>query len=215
MSRRRRSFLNAETYSLKLSRSQLKTQLWLGVIGELFIFIILKLAAPCLYSWAGMWANWICSLSLGLVPLLILLESKAHIQLVLPGKLGRQVLTGFVLGCVMGISLNFIGPKTGYSSGGEAAYRLVYYLIAVGLTEEFVYRGFFYERLKEICLSDWAPALVSSGLFALGHLFVGKFGIGQFVIGLFFCWCREKLPHCSLLSLIIAHGLHDWLIRFL
>ena len=200
---------------MKLSRSQLKTQLYLGIIGELLTFIVLKFSAPWLYGWAGMWADWICSLSLGLVPLMILLRSGARIPLVLPERLGRQVLTGLALGCVMGLSLNFLGPETGYSSGGEALYRLVYYLIAVGLTEEFVYRGFFYERLKEICLSDWAPALVSSGLFALGHLFVGKLGLGQFMIGLFFCWCREKLPHCSILSLVIAHGLHDWLIRLL
>ena len=200
---------------MKLSRSHLKTQLWLGIIGELLTFIVLKLSAPWLYGWAGMWADWICTLSLGLVPLVILLRSGAHIPLVLPERLGRQVLTGLALGFVMGLSLNFLGPETRYSSEGEALYRLVYYLIAVGLSEEFVYRGFFYERLKEICLSDWAPALVSSGLFALGHFFVGKFGLGQFMIGLFFCWCREKLPHCSLLSLVIAHGLHDWLIRLL
>ncbi|MDE7269600.1 MAG: CPBP family intramembrane metalloprotease, partial [Acetatifactor sp.] len=87
-------------------------------------------------------------------------------------------------------------------------------IFAVGFVEEFVFRGFVYEKIKSINQKDMIAIIGSSVLFGVFHLFSGN--IVQMImtacIGAFFCFCRLKVKNCSTLSLIIGHGVYDALI---
>ena len=211
----------------------LRLQILLGV-GGVFVTLVLwrclaPVLAPRLSGWAMELVNAFAGCTLALVPLLIEIRRKDN-----PGDLGLtrralgyQVLTGIALGLGLGAVLALVpmalGMKelvfrgAGYGSLGEALLGLVYFLLCVGLPEEFVFRGFLYEKLKEISFSDWVPTVVSSLLFGLLHIrglhIMGTLMPG--LLGVFFCVCKEKVPQRSLLSLAIAHGLYDWLIRVL
>lgn len=137
----------------------------------------------------------------------------------------RQILTGIAIGlfmsliltllpCLLGLG-SMVYQGDGYHSLWYAIYELVYFIVAIGFVEEFVFRGFLHKRFSRHTLSWFFPAFFSSVLFGLVHLVNGSpvQVITTTCIGLFFCWCSDHIPGCTILSLAIAHGLHDWLIR--
>ena len=101
-----------------------------------------------------------------------------------------------------------------YTHLWQFIYEFVFCIIAVGLVEELVFRGTIYEYAKRIFGSDIGAVILSSLLFGAFHILRGN--IAQlFVtafIGALFCLFRLKIKNCSLLSLIIAHGIYDALI---
>ena len=139
----------------------------------------------------------------------------------------KQILIGIGVALVMSFLFTFIpmlifGKENIYSGYSykyiwQYVYYFVYITCGVALTEEFVFRGYLFKKLEIVCRKDIIPIVVSSVLFGLFHIFNGS--IVQVIItsfiGLFLVLCREKIIYCSLLSLIIAHGLYDWLILFL
>ncbi len=82
----------------------------------------------------------------------------------------------------------------------------------VGFSEEFVFRGFLYDRVKSATSSEWLAILVTSLLFGFSHYPNGK-NLFQVmcttIIGLIYGFSRYKLKNCTVASLSIAHGLHD------
>ena len=84
----------------------------------------------------------------------------------------------------------------------------------IGLVEEFVFRGFIFEKIKRVAGKDIIAVIISSVFFGVFHFFSGN--LVQMVmtacIGAFFCFCRLKIKNCSTLSLIIGHGVYDALI---
>ena len=62
--------------------------------------------------------------------------------------------------------------------------------------------------------NDIAAFVISSVLFGLFHIFSGSIVqvILTAMIGLLLCICKRKIRHCTLLSLILAHGIYDALI---
>ncbi len=52
-------------------------------------------------------------------------------------------------------------------------------LLLVGFYEEIVARGLLLTRARELVGGFWAPALISAGLFALGHFYQGVYGVVQ------------------------------------
>mgnify|MGYP001521839081 CR=1 FL=1 len=80
--------------------------------------------------------------------------------------------------------------------------------------EEFVFRGFIFEKIKRVAGKDIIAVIISSVFFGVFHFFSGN--LVQMVmtacIGAFFCFCRLKIKNCSTLSLIIGHGVYDALI---
>lgn len=52
-------------------------------------------------------------------------------------------------------------------------------LLLVGVYEEVVARGLLLTRARELVGGFWAPALISAGLFALGHSYQGVYGVVQ------------------------------------
>lgn len=167
--------------------------------------------------------------SMVLLPLILLLRSNpvwadygitgAH----LPRQIGVGIGIGLGMGTVLTLLPMVLGLKqlvytgSGFASPGQALGRLAYFLLVIGFVEEFIFRGFLYGKLKQVCLGNGTAILISSALFGVYHFTGLNFTqvLTTGLIGAFFCICREKVPGCTLLSLVIAHGLHDWLIRFL
>ena len=82
------------------------------------------------------------------------------------------------------------------------------------MSEEFVFRGFIYEKVKRLSGKEGMAVRVSSILFGFMHLLGGNM-VQVFltaILGVLFCAFRLKIKNCSLVSLIILHGIYDFLI---
>lgn len=139
-------------------------------------------------------------------------------------KVGAQILVGIAIGAAMSLVLTlpiFLTGHGEWSDNGkhyrylwQYLYEIVYCVGAVSLTEEFIFRGFLYRKLHALSGSSAAAVLVSSLAFGLFHIFGGslvQIGITT-LMGLFLCLVRSKVKHCTTLSLIIGHGLYNFLI---
>lgn len=139
-------------------------------------------------------------------------------------KVPMQILTGILLALGMSLILTVIPHLAGYgyyvstfsvyNEWWRYLYELVYDICAIALVEEFVFRGFIYTKVKNIFGRDIQAVVISSILFGLFHIFNGNVYqvIVTGIIGALLCVCRLKIKNCSTLSLIIAHGLYDFLI---
>lgn len=139
-------------------------------------------------------------------------------------KIGLQIIVGVLIGIAMSFILTLIPHLFGFGEYVDSGkrykylwqfiYEFIYCIFAVGFVEEFVFRGFVYEKIKRISQKDVIAIIGSSVLFGVFHLFSGN--IVQMLmtacIGAFFCFCRLKVKNCSTLSLIIGHGVYDALI---
>lgn len=136
----------------------------------------------------------------------------------------RQILAGLGVGVLMSCALTLLPHLLGFGAcvdNGKRyrylwqfAYEFVYCVCAVGFAEEFVFRGFVYQKLRSISAGESVAVIGSSALFGLFHLFGGN-GVQMVMtacIGALLCCCRLKVKSCSTLSLIVAHGVYDALI---
>lgn len=135
-----------------------------------------------------------------------------------------QILWGLAVGAAMSLVLTLMPHLLGFGQYFDSGkryqylwqfiYELCYCVLAVGTVEEFVFRGFIYEKIKNIGKNEMTALIGSSVLFGLFHIFGGN--ILQIfmtaLMGAFWCVCRQKIKNCTTLSLIIAHGFYDWLI---
>jgi len=138
-------------------------------------------------------------------------------------KLLRQIGIGALLAAAMSlvftvlpIALGFkdMVGGTSYKYAWQFTFEFFYCILGVALAEEVIFRGYIFRKLLEIKSSRWLAILVSSVLFGLFHVFGGNWiqVLMTSVIGLIYCIFREKIKSCTLLSLIIAHGVYDALI---
>lgn len=139
-------------------------------------------------------------------------------------KLGAQILIGIGIGIVTSMVLTlplFLTGHGEWSDNGkhyeflwQFLYEIVYCVGAVALTEEFIFRGFLYQKLHALSGSHLAAILVSSLAFGLFHIFGGSLVQVAMtsLIGLALCLVRHKVRNCTTLSLIIGHGVYDFLI---
>ncbi|MGN0278559.1 MAG: CPBP family intramembrane glutamic endopeptidase [Lachnospiraceae bacterium] len=163
---------------------------------------------------------------IALIPIIIMLVNKDN--LVNYGfskdKIISQIIVGVLIGIAMSILLTLIPHLFGfgeYVDNGKRykylwqfIYEFFYCIFAIGLVEEFVFRGFVYKKVKSISQKDIIAIIGSSVLFGVIHLFSGNIiqMLMTVCIGVFFCFCRLKVKNCSTLSLIISHGIYDTLI---
>lgn len=217
---------------MRRSMKSIRRDLVIGISGACLPLLLGRALAPILTAHLAPAATQAVNIaifySMVIVPLAVLLHQKEPLSNygLTAGQLPRQILIGIVIGLCMSIVLALLpmllGLKqlvytgSGFHHAGDALLRLVYFIAVVGLVEEFLFRGYVLHKLEAICLSDGAPILISSLLFGLFHLKGFNFSqvLTTALIGTFFCICQKRIPACSLLSLAIAHGLHDWLIRF-
>lgn len=162
---------------------------------------------------------------IALIPVIVMLVRKDNFaDYWNTDRIGYQIITGVLIGTAMSLVLTLVPHLVGFGAYVDSgkrytylwqfAYEFLYCIAAVGLAEEFVFRGFIYNKIKKISGNDIAAVIGSSVLFGIFHLFGGN--IVQMImtafIGAFFCLCKHKIKNCSLLSLIIAHGIYDALI---
>ena len=139
-------------------------------------------------------------------------------------KIFSQILVGVVLGTAMSLILTLVPHLFGFGAYVDNSkryqylwqfvYEFFYCIFAIGLVEEFVFRGFIYDKIKKTTQKEVIAIIGSSVLFGVFHLFSGN--LIQMVmtacIGVILCFCRLSIKNCSTLSLIIAHGIYDALI---
>ncbi len=160
-----------------------------------------------------------------LVPAMIMILRDESFEEFLPPKEkpGMQILAGLGIAAVFSVVLTLVPHLAGFGSWVEGGYfytelwMYIYYffqcVFAIGLTEELIFRGYFYARIERI-FGETAATAGSSVLFGLFHLMTGNIA-QMFITGLIgaaWCICRKKIPNCTLLSLIIAHGVYDFMI---
>lgn len=162
---------------------------------------------------------------IALVPVIIMIVGKDKIaDYWNTDHIGYQILAGVLIGIAMSLVLTLVPHLAGFGAYvdnekryiylWQFVYEFFYCIAAIGFVEELVFRGFIYNRIKKISRNEIAAVIGSSVLFGVFHLFGGN--IVQMImtafIGAFFCLCRLKIKNCSVLSLIIAHGIYDALI---
>ncbi|MBP5268540.1 MAG: CPBP family intramembrane metalloprotease [Ruminococcus sp.] len=164
--------------------------------------------------------------AVAVIPIIIIRQDKMR-----PADLGfekegiiRQILIGIGLGLATSLVLTGIPVLAGfgeYVNSGKSydelwkfVYEFAYCILSVGAAEELVFRGFIYSKLKSLFGKEIYAAVGSSLLFGLFHVFRGN--IAQIfvtaVIGFIFCTYRNKIKGCTLLSLMICHGVYDAMI---
>lgn len=139
-------------------------------------------------------------------------------------KIVFQIFVGILIGIAMSFIFTLVPHLFGvgtYVDNGKRyqylwqfIYEFFYCILAVGFVEEFVFRGFFYEKINSISQKDMIAIAGSSILFGAFHIFSGNIVqmIMTMFLGVLFCFCKLKIRNCSILSLIIAHGIYDALI---
>lgn len=163
---------------------------------------------------------------IALVPIIFCLKNKCKLNDLgfTKNNLGKQIIIGIIIALIASavftlIPMLIFGKENTYSGSNfkylwQYIYQFVYLTIGVSLTEEFIFRGYLLNNLKSISKNSIIPVIVTSLVFGIFHVFNGNIiqVIMTSFLGLVFVLCREKIKNCSLLSLIIAHGLYDWLI---
>lgn len=94
---------------------------------------------------------------------------------------------------------------------------IIYYIIGVAAAEEILFRGYILKKLEDINESKVFCAVISSVMFGIFHIFNKNLSQMVFaaLFGMILCAFKQNVKWCTLLSLIIAHGVHGvWGIHF-
>lgn len=202
----------------------------IGYIGSMLGLFALRLFNQNILMTLPLWGRMISMIVsywlIALVPMILMAINKERLNEYgfVKEKLGNQIAVGVAVGAAMSLVLTLLPHLLGFgeyfSSGKnytelwQFVYEFFYCILAIGAVEELVFRGFIYKKAMEISGKAWAADVVSSVLFGLFHILSGS--IAQIImtafIGAFWCFCRMKIRNCTLLSLIIAHGVYDAMI---
>lgn len=143
-------------------------------------------------------------------------------------NIGKQLLIALVIFVVITFVFVVVPLLLGMGKTDVLRYKItkastigfyiIYYMVFVGVGEEIVFRGYFYEIIKNTTSSGVCAVVISSILFGLFHYPVGHNIIQVLittVIGLILAGSRLKIKDCSTLSVGIAHGLYGTFILIL
>lgn len=136
-------------------------------------------------------------------------------------KLGLQILIGVVIATALCFIIGIIPILCGISligshsdmSIGKILFVAIQDILFVGVGEEIVFRGYIQNQFAIwIKKWKWLSPLIAAVLFGLWHLINGSFIQVLFttIIGCIFGYSKYFMKDCSLLSVIIAHGLYDF-----
>jgi membrane protease YdiL (CAAX protease family) len=165
----------------------------------------------------------------GLVTVVCMLK-KRPISIGLGFKKSHILKQLFIAVIIFAITISFIviplmfgaNKSDVLSFKARSPFILIYYVIKafifVGIGEELIWRGYFYERIKEITNSGALTVVISSVLFGLWHYPNGQNIIQVLMVsglGLIYGFARLKVKDCSTLATGVAHGLHDSIILIL
>lgn len=96
--------------------------------------------------------------------------------------------------------------------------QVIFYLFFVGPVEEYVFCGYFQQQLEELIRNKIVVCVVTSLLFGFWHYpsTMSLINVAcTFVIGLIYSIAKTKWKDCTILSVSLAHGLHDSIIFIL
>lgn len=100
----------------------------------------------------------------------------------------------------------------------ELVGNILFYFFFVAAGEEILFRGYFYTRIMYLSDNPRLAIFLSSIFYGVAHL-QSIWGIrlmfNTMIHGFVYSIARYKFKNCSLLSLIIAHALHDSMIDVL
>ncbi len=160
-----------------------------------------------------------------LVPAILMIVNKEKLSSI--GFKKEKILMQIGIGVLLAVSMSLVltvlpillGFKEmvgsiSYTQVWKLVYQFIYAILGVALAEELIFRGYIFNKLLEIKNSRWFAIIISSVLFGLFHIFNGNI-IQVFMtafLGFLFCIFREKIKGCTLISLIIAHGVYDAMI---
>ena len=132
------------------------------------------------------------------------------------GDLGRGILLTAVIG-VPGLALYAAGRALGITvtvvaSPLDAAWwtvpLLVLSALRAALTEEVVFIGYLFDRLRRLGWGTWSIILATAALRGAYHAYQGFGAIaGNFAMGVVFGWCYQRWGR--VMPLVIAHTLLD------
>ncbi|MCM1261031.1 MAG: CPBP family intramembrane metalloprotease [Prevotella sp.] len=135
-------------------------------------------------------------------------------------KLGLQILIGVGIAAALCLVFGIIPILCGTSLIGSHSDipmdRMVLIAIQdilfVGAGEEIVFRGYIQNQFTIWLKHKWLAPLFAAILFGFWHLINGNIIQVLFatMIGCIFGYSKYCIKNCSLLSVIIAHGLYDF-----
>ena len=141
-------------------------------------------------------------------------------------RLWLQILIGLAIAAVLCFLMGILPILCGTSIIGNHTEPSAEFLIVsaiqdilfVGVCEEIVFRGYVQNQF-EIWLKKckWLAPLIAAALFGLWHIINGSLIQVLFttLVGCVFGYCKYLIKDCTLLSVIIAHGLYDFCIVLL
>lgn len=91
-------------------------------------------------------------------------------------------------------------------------FRLIYYIFFVGFSEEFIFRGYYYQRLKKLFNHEGIAIVGSSILFGGMHYITSGNALlvlETFFAGVLFSLCAHKCKWGSVWATSLSHGLYD------
>lgn len=97
-------------------------------------------------------------------------------------------------------------------------FRLFYYLIVVGFSEEYIFRGYFFHRLKEIFDNEWYAIIGSSLMFGIMHYINSQsiyLVIETCLAGMFYSVLAHKTKYGNLWVSSLSHGLYDAILMLI
>lgn len=205
-----------------------ETQIKCVVIMGLYYYVSLYLfdIADRIYSlWATRWFISALYIIITIPVILVYKKWGGHREPPINLKDYRQYIYGILtLIPYYIVKVIVLGPDTELGlaitkvSFGELAWSFMYYAVIVACCEEFVFRVFFQgELVKILGKLSWLAPFIAAVIFALAHIPQGY--IEQVYIafgaGLVLGYARYLIPGYSFISLIIAHGLYDFLVIML
>lgn len=142
-----------------------------------------------------------------------LLPTKNRLWLQISIGVGLAAVLCFAVGIIPILcGTSFIGSHRDMSIG-RIFIVAIQDMLFVGVGEEIVFRGYIQNQFTIwIKKCKWISPLIAAVLFGFWHLINGNLIQVLFttVIGCIFGYSKYFIQNCSLLSVIIAHGLYDF-----
>lgn len=151
----------------------------------------------------------------------IFLTGQAKILLPTKNKLWLQILIGIGIAAILCFFVGILPILCGTSligshsdmSAGRIILAAVQDILFVGVGEEIVFRGYIQNQFAVwLKKCKWLSPLIAAVMFGLWHIINGSLIQVLFTtaIGCVFGYAKYFIKDCSLLSVIIAHGLYDF-----
>lgn len=217
-----------------MSKKKEIINLMIGYFGTMFgLYGVYSFNKYFLFN-LPIWARVVCMFFvywlIALIPIILMIINKEKLSDYGFSKnnIFSQIIYGLIIGLLLSVFLTLFPHLFGFSdyvSNGNGSYKYIwqflfeffYCIISIGMVEEFVFRGFIYTKVKYIFNSDLIAIIISSILFGLFHIFNWSFTqiIITSIFGVILCILRLYLKKVSTLSLVIGHGIYDFLITVL